>query len=111
MERMQMLERKDAIGDRETRSFAFQIKSVANDGTIEGYGSVFGVKDFYSDIVSAGAFTQSLKDHKASGTMPAMLWQHDADDPCGVWDEMVEDENGLKVKGRLALGTECGKNA
>ncbi len=43
--------------------------------------------------------------------MPAMLWQHDADDPCGVWDDMVEDSRGLKVKGRLALTTECGKKA
>ena len=30
--------------------------------------------------------------------MPAMLWQHDADKPIGVWTEMVEDEKGLRIR-------------
>jgi uncharacterized protein len=36
--------------------------------------------------------------------MPAMLWQHRGDQPCGVWTEMVEDARGLKVKGRPGAG-------
>ena len=104
-------ERKDASGGREVRSFALQIKAAGDDGTVEGYGSVFGVRDNYDDVISKGAFVQSLKDHKAAGTMPAMLWQHDADKPIGVWTEMVEDEKGLRIKGQLAMETVKGKEA
>ena len=89
----------------------FEIKAVNADGTVEGYGSVFGVRDNYDDVISKGAFIQSLKDHKAAGTMPAMLWQHDADKPIGVWTEMVEDEKGLRIKGQLAMETVKGKEA
>ena len=104
-------ERKDAGGGREVRSFALQIKAAGDDGTVEGYGSVFGVRDNYDDVISKGAFVQSLKDHRAAGTMPAMLWQHDADKPIGVWTEMVEDEKGLRIKGQLAMETVKGKEA
>ncbi len=104
-------ERKDAGGGREVRSFALQIKAAGDDGTVEGYGSVFGVRDNYDDVIAKGAFIQSLKDHKAAGTMPAMLWQHDADKPIGVWTDMVEDEKGLRIKGQLAMETVKGKEA
>ena len=104
-------ERKDAGGGREVRSFALQIKAAGDDGTVEGYGSVFGVRDNYDDVIAKGAFIQSLKDHKAAGTMPAMLWQHDADKPIGVWTEMVEDDKGLRIKGKLAMETVKGKEA
>ena len=89
----------------------FEIKAVNADGTVEGYGSVFGVRDNYDDVIAKGAFVQSLKDHKAAGTMPAMLWQHDADKPIGVWTEMVEDGKGLRIKGQLAMETVKGKEA
>jgi HK97 family phage prohead protease len=106
------LERRGAdTGARQTRSFALQIKANGADGTIEGYGSVFGVVDSYDDVIAAGAFAASLAAHKAAGTMPAMLWQHDADEPIGVWTEMVEDAKGLRVKGQLCLETSCGKEA
>ena len=102
---------KDAAGQRETRSCALQIKAVGDDGMIEGYASVFGVIDNYDDVIAAGSFGQTLNEHKTAGTMPAMLWQHDSDSPIGVWTEMVEDANGLRVKGMLALATERGKEA
>ena len=89
----------------------FEIKAVTADGTVEGYGSVFGVRDNYDDLIAKGAFVQSLKGHKAAGTMPAMLWQHDADKPIGIWTEMVEDEKGLRIKGQLAMETVKGKEA
>ena len=108
---LQRPERKDAGGGREVRSFALQIKAAGDDGTVEGYGSVFGVRDNYDDVISKGAFVQSLKDHRAAGTMPAMLWQHDADKPIGVWTDMVEDEKGLRIKGQLAMETVKGKEA
>lgn len=108
------LERKDrtaAAGQRETRSFSLSLKAVGTDGTVEGYGSVFGVRDNYDDVIAAGAFLESLKAHKAAGTMPAMLWQHEADDPIGIWTEMGEDSTGLRIKGQLCLETSQGKEA
>lgn len=105
------LERRDTQPGREVRSYALQIRATGDDGSIEGYGSVFGVRDDYDDVIAAGAFQDSLKEHKAAGTMPAMLWQHSSYEPIGVWTEMVEDSNGLRVKGKLALDTVRGKEA
>lgn len=86
-----------AIGDGESRTF-------------EGYGSVFGVLDSYADIVAPGAFTRSLREAKAAGRMPALLWQHDPSAPIGVYESMGEDETGLYVKGRLS-DTQLGREA
>lgn len=108
---MNRMEIKATAGHRETRSVALDIKAISADGVIEGYGSVFGVKDDYSDIVAKGAFAACLREHKAAGTLPAMLWQHEADEPIGVWTEMSEDATGLRVKGQLCLDTVRGKEA
>jgi uncharacterized protein len=105
------LERRATAGGREVRSFAFEVKATGDDGSIEGYGSVFGVVDSYDDVIEKGAFAASLKTHKAAGTLPAMLWQHDAGEPIGIWTEMTEDAKGLRVKGQLCLDTACGKEA
>jgi len=94
-----------------TRDFAFELKSLQSDGVFEGYGSVFGVKDSYDEIVAPGAFADSLATHKAQGTLPALLWQHRSDQPCGVYTEMHEDNIGLKVSGQLALKTVRGSEA
>jgi HK97 family phage prohead protease len=105
-------ERKGLVnGGREVRSFVLQVKTVGDDGRIEGYGSVFGVCDSYDDVISKGAFAATLAEHKAVGTMPAMLWQHDMSEPIGVWLEMAEDSHGLRVCGQLALETSRGKEA
>lgn len=107
----QRLERKDGPGGREVRSYALQLKATGDDGTVEGYGSVFGERDSYDDVIAPGAFKGSLAAHKAVGTMPAMLWQHDGAKPIGIWTEMVEDSKGLRIKGQLALETVLGKEA
>lgn len=105
------LERKAGSVQRETRSFALSLKAVGTDGSIEGYASVFGVRDSYDDVIAKGAFLDSIAEHKAAGTMPAMLWQHDASQPIGVWTEMREDDKGLFIKGQLALETRQGAEA
>lgn len=94
-----------------TRDFAFELKQISEDGTFSGYGSVFGVKDSYDEIVAPGAFAESLAARKASGVMPALLWQHRSGEPIGVYTEMVEDNIGLKVEGKLALKTARGSEA
>lgn len=66
------LERKSADPcRRETRAFSLSLKATGDDGTIEGYGSVFGVRDNWDDIIAKGAFAASLAAHKSAGTMPA----------------------------------------
>jgi HK97 family phage prohead protease len=80
----------------EFKHFALEWKT-DDQGMIEGYGSVFDVADNGNDIVAQGAFTRSLQ----SGRKVKMLLQHDASDVIGVWDELSEDGNGLRVKGRV----------
>lgn len=108
---MNHLEKRDRLDKHEHRSIKLQIKAVGDDGKIEGYGSVFGVLDSYADVVAKGAFDKSLAAHKADGTLPAMLWQHDSSEPIGVWTEMSEDERGLRVLGQIAIDTSKGKDA
>jgi len=80
-----------------------RVKYVSENGQFEGYGSVFGVKDTYGDVVMPGAFKESLQEHKNNGTMPSMLWQHKSDEPIGVYTNMAEDDVGLAVKGSLLI--------
>lgn len=80
-----------------------KLETIDETGAFSGYASVFGVKDSYGDIVLSGAFVDSLKAHKTAGTMPALLWQHDAREPIGYWSKMVEDEKGLYVEGKLLV--------
>lgn len=99
------------MSQTKTRDFAFELKAINEDGTFEGYGSVFGVKDSYDEIVAPGAFTDTLTNQKNAGTMPALLWQHRAGEPIGVYTAMSEDDIGLKVSGKLALKTARGAEA
>ncbi len=84
----------------------FEVKKLSEEGQLSGYGSVFGVEDWYSDIVMPGAFTRSLKER-----MPRLLWQHDTRQPIGVWTSAKEDEKGLYLEGQLALKTQRGAEA
>lgn len=94
-----------------TMDVGFELKSISDSGTFEGYGSVFGVKDSYDEIVAPGAFAESLAAHKTAGTMPAMLWQHRSAEPLGVYTSMSEDSIGLRVSGQLAMKTVRGAEA
>lgn len=90
---------------------AFECKTVNEDGTFEGYGSVFGVVDSYQEVVAQGAFADSLAQLQQQSRMPALLWQHRAGEPIGIYTDMREDSVGLQVKGRLALKTARGAEA
>ncbi|MFS4439067.1 HK97 family phage prohead protease [Paracoccaceae bacterium GXU_MW_L88] len=78
---------------------------------IAGYASVFGIADQGGDRVMPGAFAAGLGRLKAEGRSVKMLWQHDPARPIGVWDEMVEDAHGLRVKGRLLTEVQAGREA
>lgn len=79
----------------------------AQDGTVEGYGAIYGNVDKGGEVVVAGAFASSLKLEPSV----KMLWQHDPSQPIGVWEEVREDEKGLYVKGRILREVEKGREA
>ncbi len=78
--------------------------SSADDGTFEGYASLFGVMDLGHDVVMPGAFRESLARRGAGGVK--LLWQHDPAEPLGIWTSIAEDQRGLHVRGRLNLERE-----
>lgn len=91
---------------RDYLDIPFQIKAVSPDGLFSGYGSVFNVVDSYQEVVTAGAFADSLKSR-----MPSLLWQHRSGEPIGVYTQVREDNVGLHVDGKLALKTARGAEA
>jgi HK97 family phage prohead protease len=82
--------------------FARTDLAVEADGTFAGYASLFGKPDLGRDVVLPGAFAASLAKRGAGGIK--MLFQHDPNQPIGVWSEVREDGRGLFVKGRLTAG-------
>ena len=94
--------------DSEIKKLVFEseVKSDAL-GVFSGYASIFGNEDQGNDIVQKGAFTKSLQERPASKVK--MLFQHKTDEPIGVFEEIYEDQKGLFVKGKLALGTQKGR--
>lgn len=86
-----------------TKDFALQVKDLSEDGTFEGYGSIFGNVDTYGEKVMPGAFVESLAKHKREGSNVLMLWNHDSHQPIGVWEDLAEDAKGLWGKGRFLL--------
>jgi len=98
----------------DTQIIPFEFKAAHSEdeeekGIFEGYGSIFGNKDLGNDIVEAGAFSKSLR--KIKPNQVKLLWQHKQDQPIGVFESIKEDGDGLAVKGRLALGTQQGREA
>jgi HK97 family phage prohead protease len=93
------------------KSFGLDVKAVSDEGVVEGYASVFGgAPDAYGDIIAPGAFSDTLATHKRSGTMPLMLWGHDASQPpIGNWDDMAQDGKGLWVQGSIDLEDAMGQ--
>ncbi len=62
-----------------------------------GYASVFRHRDRGGDVVTPGAFEQSLKRNQR---VP-LLWQHQPGKVIGTIERLAEDERGLQVIGRL----------
>lgn len=81
----------------------FEVKAVDDDGTFEGFGSVFGNVDAYKEVVAPGAFTESLAQWRASGRLPPVLWQHRSGEPIGPYLAMEEQPIGLHVRGQLLV--------
>jgi len=72
---------------------------IEDDGTIEGYASLFGEIDAARDMVMPGAFARTLT-QRGIRRVP-MLFQHDPAEPVGVWLDLTEDFRGLRARGKL----------
>lgn len=79
----------------------------SGSGVFVGYASLFGVTDQSGDMVMPGAFARSLKRRPPADIR--MLFQHDAAEPIGTWVDMVENERGLLVRGRLDKNVQRGR--
>lgn len=86
---------------------ALDAKALTEDGEFEGYASTFGNVDNGGDIVMPGAFLGSLGKRPAAKVK--MLRDHDMRRMCGVWLEAREDGRGLRVKGKLILDLQEGR--
>jgi hypothetical protein len=95
----------------------FEVKFVgeASPGSFTGYGSVFNLKDSHKDIILPGAFSATMAEHKARGSMPSMHAMHSlymGGDvlPIGSWKSVAEDSKGLHVEGKISgLNTDTGR--
>lgn len=83
----------------ERKATRFDVKSLREDGSFEGYASLFGAEDLGRDVVMPGAFRASLANRGPRGIK--MLYQHDANEVIGVWLKLKEDIRGLRVEGKL----------
>lgn len=86
-----------------TKDLLFKAEAVREDGFFSGYCNVFDVADSYDEVVKKGAFVESIKGWNAQSKMPPVLWNHDRNQPIGVWTVLKEDEHGLYGEGRLLI--------
>lgn len=77
--------------------FALDVKSIADDGEIEGLAVGYGNMDHGGDIVAPGAIAASILGRKS---LPMLLF-HDQKLPVGVWHSFNEIPAGLLVKGKF----------
>jgi HK97 family phage prohead protease len=95
------------VGKSITRDYTFVMeKAVGESGVFEGYASTFGNEDSYGDTIVKGAFTAGLKKLKDNNQKLKMLWNHDRQQPIGVFTAASEDKSGLYVKGKLTKGVQ-----
>lgn len=85
----------------ELKSLPMELKAINEDGTFEAYGATFGNIDLGGDIIEKGAFSKTLAETSIDEVQ--MYWNHDRDQPIGEYTEIMEDEHGLRCKGRLYI--------
>jgi HK97 family phage prohead protease len=78
----------------------FEVKNLTEDDDFwyfQGYASTFGNIDRGDDVISRGAFVESLRN-----ITPRVYWNHDGQQPpIGKSIESFEDEKGLFVRARM----------
>jgi HK97 family phage prohead protease len=89
----------------EKLEFQFEVKQLGGEGEMEGWASTYDL-DLGKDKVLPGAFTTTLR--KTKGEIP-MLFNHDRNQIVGVGKSASEDQRGLYVRAKLAMGTQLGR--
>ncbi|CAN8139686.1 conserved hypothetical protein [uncultured Thiomicrorhabdus sp.] len=91
----------------EIKNYEFKESNInATERTFEGYASTWD-EDLVGDVIHRGAFKKSINEAFPANKIK-VLWQHS--DPLGMPTEMVEDDKGLYVKGKISktrLGDEA----
>ena len=100
---------RDSVGQKHGSPIEFKRAPQANK--INGYASTFFTVDAAKEAVMPGAFSESLAKHRAAGTAPLMLWQHNREEVIGVWEALSEDARGLVATGRLLPSVRRGAEA
>lgn len=94
--------------ERKHMDCALQLKTLDAHGRFAGYASVFNIIDNQRDMMLCGAFSRTLRQRPKS---IKLLWQHQQDEPIGVFDVIFEDEQGLYVEGTLLLEVQRAREA
>lgn len=84
-----------------TLDFALDIKALDDsEGIVEGWASTYSV-DQGGDRVMKDAFKDSLGKARREDRRITMNWNHNPDEPIGLWEHISEEAKGLFVRGRL----------
>jgi HK97 family phage prohead protease len=83
----------------EAKFLALDLKNVDQSGHFAGYASLFEREDLGRDVIAPAAFSETLKKRGTRGVK--LLFQHDPNQPIGVWTRLKEDARGLYAEGRL----------
>lgn len=87
-----------------TYPIQFKFAAAEEAGSFTGFASTYGGEpDAHGDLIAPGAYTNTLARHAASGTRPALLWQHDQTNPVGVWMRFDDTPEGLVAHGKLTM--------
>ncbi len=81
-----------------------ELKSLAADGTFEGWAAVYGNVDNQGDRIQPGTFAAD------AGKDIPILWSHKRDEVVGV-GTLEDTAEGVRIKGRLLLDTQAGREA
>lgn len=74
---------------------------------VQGYASLFGLRDGSGDVVERGAFARSLAARRTDGIR--FLFQHDPAQPIGRWTHIRETATGLWCSGEINLNVARGR--
>lgn len=93
-----------------TLPLRIKLAGPAATGEFAGIAATW-VADRHGERFQRGAFADSLRDWKARGSLPPLLWGHDPSEPLGALIAAEETDVGLEIVGRIALGTGTGRRA
>jgi len=103
-----------SAGSMEYKSFTFNMDDIDEEGFFTGYASTYDM-DSMGDTILPGAFKRTLNSWRAKkeqkGLSIPVLYQHKADEPIGATIEAMEDDRGLRVRGRLLMGLQKAREA